>query len=376
MSAISRWEDLDRSSRRTVGWLIAILAVVLVALSVPIGLRTLSGGGTTTAGSAAKAGVDEPSSGGATAASDGSGASGRDAAAAPSDAPGGAADAAKGSPGLSVVTAKIARSAWLGVQVTDLTAATAKARLVATTLGGQVSSENVVTSAGPNTPSDPTDPKGSRRADPGDDVPVPAVGVDEARLTLSVPSEKLEGALTELARLGTVSYRSSQAKDLTDSYLDTSARIEPMRSSVARVQALLAEATDLKQIVLIESELSKRQADLDSLTSRMAQLEKQTTMSDVTVTLWTGREAVDPPQDGFAAGLRKAWDGLLRSVTVIIAGLATLLPWLLVLGLLAWAGLRVMRRRSTPAAAPPPATASTSSTVVTPPGAGSGGRTP
>ncbi len=208
--------------------------------------------------------------------------------------------------------------------------------------------ENVVTGTGPNgnapgVPS-PTASKGQGGAADGDLAPV---GVDEARLTLSVPAPRLDGVLADLAQLGTVSYRSSQAQDVTDTYVDTQARIAPAKASVARVQALLADATDLKQVVLIESELSKRQADLDSLTGRLAQLDQQTTMSDVTLTLWTAATAPAASGNFFVDNLKKAWNGMLGSVVVIVAGLATLLPWLVVLGLLAWVGMRLARRRST-----------------------------
>lgn len=234
----------------------------------------------------------------------------------------------------------------------------AKARAVATEAGGAVTYENVVTGTGPTgtapgvpSPSASTGPGGAVGAD------LAPVGVDEARLTLSVPAPRLDGVLADLARLGTVSYRSSQAQDVTDTYVDAQARIAPAKASVARVQALLADATDLKQVVLIESELSKRQADLDSLTGRLTQLDQQTTMSDVTLTLWTAATAPAASGNGFVDNLKKAWDGMLGSVVVIVTGLATLLPWLVVLGLLAWVGLRLARRRSTDGVSPPTPTA-------------------
>ena len=71
-----------------------------------------------------------------------------------------------------------------------------------------------------------------------------------------------------------MSYRSSQSQDVTDAYTDTQARIEPMKDSIARVRALMAKATDLQQIVLLESELTRRQADLDSLHQRLAELDR------------------------------------------------------------------------------------------------------
>ncbi len=112
---------------------------------------------------------------------------------------------------------------------------------------------------------------------------VPDVGVDEARMVLSVPAKALDDVLTQLSKIGSVSYRSSQSQDVTDSYIDTKARIQPMRDGIDRVRALLAKTTDLQQVITLESELSRRQADLDSLEQRLAKLDAMTTTSDVTV---------------------------------------------------------------------------------------------
>jgi hypothetical protein len=260
----------------------------------------------------------------------------------------------------AVVGAKIARTAWLGIKVTDLTGAAARARVIATGAGGQVTSENVVTSL---------DPTGSRRSvGQGSEsgASLPDVGVDEARMVLSIPAKALDQVLTDLTKIGSVSYRSSQSEDVTDTYVDTKARIEPMRDGIDRVRALLAKATDLQQVITLESELTRRQADLDSLTQRLAQLDAITTTSDVTLTLWTDATAPVTSDDGFAGGLRTAWDSMLGSVTAILTGLAALLPWLVLLVPLTLLALRFWRRRSpaVPAAPASPAVAASAAPAV------------
>ncbi|NUO36250.1 MAG: DUF4349 domain-containing protein [Dermatophilaceae bacterium] len=249
-----------------------------------------------------------------------------------------------------MVAAKIARSAWLGIKVSDLTGSAARARVIATGAGGEVTSENVVTSIDPTGSSRTAD----LRTESG--ASVPDVGVDEARMVLSVPAKALDQVLTDLSKIGSVSYRSSQSEDVTDSYVDTKARIEPMRDGIDRVRALLSKTTDLQQVITLESELTRRQAELDSLTQRLAQLDQMTTTSDVTLTLWTDSTTpVTGSDDGIAGGLRTAWDSLLGSVTVILTGLAALLPWLVVLVPLTLVALRYRRRHGVVAAAAVPA---------------------
>ncbi|MFM6849433.1 MAG: DUF4349 domain-containing protein [Terrabacter sp.] len=336
-------------ARRRILAVVAVV-VVVVALAFVLGSQALQRAGST-AGAAAGFGS---STGASTAESS------RDGAAvglgapsvSPQSAPGSAktpSDAASGTGSLAgVVAAKIARSAWLGIKVSDLTGSAARARVIATAAGGQVTSENVVTSI---------DPTGSRRsADQRTEsgASVPDVGVDEARMVLNVPAKALDQVLTDLSKIGSVSYRSSQSEDVTDSYVDTKARIAPMRDGIERVRALLAKTTDLQQVITLESELTRRQAELDSLTQRLAQLDQVTTTSDVTLTLWT--DSTSPAvgsDDGIAAGLRTAWDSLLGSVTVILTGLAALLPWLVVLVPLTLLALRYRRRHGADVAAAP-----------------------
>ena len=242
-----------------------------------------------------------------------------------------------------MVGPKLARTAWLGVKVTNISKASAQVRAIAVAAGGQVLSESIVTA------SDPTGSYGSPKGASGvsEDAAVPPVGLNEARFTLSVPADKLDSALADLssANLGTVSYRSSQSQDVTATYTDTQARIEPAKDSIARVRALMVKATTLEQIVLLESELSRRQADLDSLQQQLADLDHRTTMSEVSVSLWTDEAAPQPNDNGFLAGIQKAWDSLLNSLVVVLTGLAVLLPWLLIALVVAWFIRRWIGRR-------------------------------
>jgi hypothetical protein len=343
--------------------LLAVLAIgaIVLALSLALGLRALHGGasGSAVSGGASEGGLSGAAPGGRGSSDAPSGQSGDTGAKAP--AAGFGATPGSGPPVSSaVIGARIARSAWLGIKVRDLSGAAARARVIATGAGGQVTSENVVTSLDPTGGGDAVGgaSNGAVKGVGGAVAPstepdarssLPAVGVDEARMVLNVPAKALDEVLTDLSKIGAVSYRSSQSQDVTDTYVDTKARIGPMSDGLERVRALLAKATDLQQIITLESELSRRQADLDSLTQRLAQLDQMTTTSDVTVTLWTDATTPADPGNGLGAGLRGAWESLLGSLTVILTGLAALLPWLLLLVPLTLVGLRLWRRRTAPA---------------------------
>lgn len=323
--------SLTDRQRHLLAWTVAVIAIL--ALSIPVGLSVLdrsSSSDTAGGGSSAiePAPADSPLLGTGSVES-------RDGGVVP-DA--GAPQAAAPDVAAAASATKLVRSAWLGIQVTDLTAAAAKVRTIATSAGGQVISENIVMSSAPR---DITGELG--------DIKVPPVGPSEARVVLGVPSDKLDGVLTELSRIGTVSYRSSQSQDVTDTYVDTKARVATMEAGVDRLRALLAKATSLEQIITLESELTRRQADLDALKAVLADLDQRVAQSEVSVTLWTSdAEPLVEDDNGFASAMRGAWDAFLSSIAVIFTGLAVLLPWLVIALLVALIARRILRRRGSP----------------------------
>jgi len=130
-------------------------------------------------------------------------------------------------------------------------------------------------------------------------------------------------------------------------------RVESMTASVARVRALLAQATTIAEVISIESELSVREANLESLQQQQAYLSGQVALSTVSLTLTAvtndPTSTAEPTDDtGFVAGLKAGWAGLLDFLTWIGGVLGALLPFLpiiAVIGLLAWWLIRRTRRR-------------------------------
>ncbi|WP_459030872.1 DUF4349 domain-containing protein [Pseudonocardia sp. DLS-67] len=176
-------------------------------------------------------------------------------------------------------------------------------------------------------------------------------------LVLRVPADALDRLIDEVAGYGHVVDRSAQVLDATEEVVDLDARVASQTASVARVRGLLAEASNIGDVISIESELARREADLDSLTHRLAALKDQVALSTLTVDL-RGPIAVPPPDPqpapGFLAGLTAGWDGLraIGSATAAVVGF--LLPFLPVLAVLAGFWLlarRIVRARRTPAAA-------------------------
>jgi hypothetical protein len=229
-------------------------------------------------------------------------------------------------PGLSIDTVQreLVRTAQISVEVKDPTASSRQVRTAAAGVNGFVTEE--------------------RSSDTG------------GLLVLRVPADALDRVIDDIATVGRVVGRSSQVLDATEEVVDLDARVTSQQAGVARVRALLAEAVSIGDVVAIESELARREADLDSLTSRLEALRDRVALSTLTVDLRSpGAPPVgDRPPPGFRDGLVAGWHGLRAAGTAAAAVIGFLLPFLPVVAMLGgiiWLARRVVRARRVPASA-------------------------
>lgn len=241
----------------------------------------------------------------------------------------------KGSPAAAVDPAALGarrqvRTADLGLRVKDVPEAAAAVRALATTAKGFVQDE-----------------KSSN--DPGDGRPEVTRALSV--LTLRVPESGLDAVMTRVSRLGTEISRGQSSDDVTTQYVDVASRLQTQRESVARVRTLLDRANTIGQVVQIESELTRRQADLESLENRLAALDDQSALATLTVSLSpvvTAPVAAKTPS-AFFDGLQGGWDALGSSAAVALQIIGALLPFAVLALLVAVPVLMVHRRRRTAA---------------------------
>lgn len=106
-----------------------------------------------------------------------------------------------------------------------------------------------------------------------------------ASLTLRVPSDKIKQAVSCLEALGDVTYRSIGAEDVTEQYVDVEARLKNRVVLRDRMKQLLDKATDIKDILAIETELNRIQSDIDSMEARMKSLKGKADYATIHLTL-------------------------------------------------------------------------------------------
>lgn len=208
----------------------------------------------------------------------------------------------------------VIRTAELQIQVSNATQALARARTTAESAGGLVGNES--------TERDST-------------------GHVNSRITLRVPQDKYAETLTTLENSGgKLLARKADAKDVTNEVVDVDSRIKSQRVSVARVQEFMNRATKLTDVVALESELSTRQAELDSLLAQQSSLKDRTAMATITLVISETppkKKPTPPPADdepGFLDALDGGWQAFLTTVRWIAMVVGAVAPFAATLTLL------------------------------------------
>ncbi len=175
--------------------------------------------------------------------------------------------------------------------------------------------------------------------------PIPSPG--DGWVSVRIPADELEDALSGLGELGEVTSSTVSRQDVTDQAIDVRARIEAGEASVARLTELMAQAAGVADLIAAESALAERQAALESDRQQLEWLEGQVAMSTLTVQLHPERESVAADPAGFGDGVAAGWNGLVATLNGIVIALGFLLPWVAVLavaGVIVWAVVRIVRR--------------------------------
>ena len=168
-------------------------------------------------------------------------------------------------------------------------------------------------------------------------------------LTLRVPSARFDALLSDLVAIAQdVDYRTVNVRDVTEEFVDVSARLRARRAVEARYLALLEQARSVEDILRVEQSLGNVRMEIERAEGRLNYLENQIGFSTINLNLYArlegGAIASGPgffsrAADAFANG----WDGIVMLALVLI----NLWPLLLLIALTVLAVRAYRQRRRT-----------------------------
>ncbi len=174
-----------------------------------------------------------------------------------------------------------------------------------------------------------------------------------ATITYRVPAEQFRATLDALAKVGTLKTQQVDAQDVTSQYADLEGRVTTLRTSIARLQGFLGEATDANQIASLEGELTRREAELESTEAQRRSLADQVDLSTITVS-FTSPTVAAPVDDTrtlptFLGGLEAGWDFVVGAGAIALTALGFILPFLVPVAALVLLVRWILGRRHTAA---------------------------
>jgi Domain of unknown function (DUF4349) len=192
----------------------------------------------------------------------------------------------------------IIKTGTLSLQVTGLDGAITAATQKITELGGY--------------------PSASDRSGDGENA--------SASITFRIPAQRWEEALAALRGLADkVLAEKSSTEDVTGQVVDLGARIKNLEATEHALQAIMDRATEIKDVLAVQAELTKVRGEIEEMTAQKGHLEEQAAMSTLTVTFALKPNPVRTEQRGFdpAAEAEQA----SASLVSVLQGVATAGIW-------------------------------------------------
>ena len=166
-----------------------------------------------------------------------------------------------------------------------------------------------------------------------------------------VPVASFDDFCTQVGQLCSMSYFSANDEDVSDEYYDVEARLATQRTKLERLQALLAQAETMEDIITIESAISETELQIEYLTGSLRQYDSLIDYGTISIEIQevyrlSGEEE---PVTTFGGRMSKAlsdgWKNAVNTMEDIVVFLAYNWMGLILLAVIAVAVVAVIRSR-------------------------------
>ena len=171
---------------------------------------------------------------------------------------------------------------------------------------------------------------------------------------LRVPVDQFEKVLDGAAKLGVTQRREVQSEDVSEEYVDLSARLKSKQGIEARLLELVKNKTDeVRDILTVETELGRVREEIERVEGRLRYLADRVALTTITIDAREQRNYVPPEVPSlagkialtFQASLDVLWQATEAAILLVVAIVPFVVILLLVLGPL-FLCLRWLARRT------------------------------
>ncbi len=169
-----------------------------------------------------------------------------------------------------------------------------------------------------------------------------------AYLTVRVPLESYDAFMQEAGTIGSVTYRSETAQDVTMAYVDTESRIKSLETEYDALLAILEKATKLEDVISLQSRISEVTYQLELHQSQLRKYDDLIAYCTVHIDV-AEVEKVTPNVremtfgEKIRTGLSETFEDISRDASDFAVWFVTSFPYFVIWGIVLVLGFLVLR---------------------------------
>jgi len=159
-----------------------------------------------------------------------------------------------------------------------------------------------------------------------------------ANMNVKIPAEKLEEFIEEMASIGTLTSKTIESVDITDSYIDVESRINALETEEKTLLSLLERAESLNDVIELHERLSTVRTELDGMKAQKQSYDGMVAYSAVSLDI----NEVERVVEGNNTFLGQVKEKLMNNIYDIIdffidfaMNLIAALPYIVIIGVVA-----------------------------------------
>ena len=145
-------------------------------------------------------------------------------------------------------------------------------------------------------------------------------------VVLRIPQSEFDTTLTGVKAIGTVKSVSTQGEDVTEEYVDIQAQKTSYQNQLAQYNEIMKKAVKVSDVIEIQQQIDRVQTTLNQLEGRLKYLNSRIDMSTITVTLQEPEPLGGETGPSFISALNEGIAGFFGMVYGMIVIVLTLLP--------------------------------------------------
>jgi hypothetical protein len=171
-------------------------------------------------------------------------------------------------------------------------------------------------------------------------------GDASGEITLRVPVERFDDAMEQIAKLGTIESSSEQGEDVTDQLVDLDARVRALRAEEDALNALMAEAANVNDVLAVRSTAIGIRQEIERLAAQQKSLADRSSFSTIHLVLHESNASLEeesPGDDDWS--IAEAFDTAAGALVAVVGAMIVVVGDALPLVPFALVAYYVMRRR-------------------------------